>query len=216
MNCDETRTAIGDCDFAKGHHTLSPACEAHLAGCAECREVASDKSLSDLLSAVSDTEVPFGLEERIFSKALGVTSTPAKRTVTWLYATAASVLLVIALTVFNVVTAPPPAVSDVTMTVDEVKPIRFMLSSASALPDAQIKIAMSDNVAMAGFDSVRELSWFTTIKQGDNLLVLPVQLLQPTKGKIELRLEHGGSSKTYVIRIAPNKNVASGSAAVSI
>lgn len=203
MNCDETRIAIGDCNFASGHDTLSGACEAHLAGCAECREVASDKSLSDLLTAVSHTEVPYGLEQRVVNKVMGEQPAPSKRSGVWLYATAASVLLVIALTVFNVVTSPPADVSNVVMSVNEVKSIRFMLSSATALPDAQIKVALSDNISMAGFDNVRELSWFTTIKQGDNLLVLPVQLLQPTKGKIELRLEHHGSSKTYVIRIAP-------------
>jgi len=215
MNCETTQRAIESCPYGSETFSLSPAYQVHLNSCAQCQEFAKDKALRNILLHVSRTTVPEHWEANILTAARAKYKPPQR--VIWQYSVAASIVLMLAFTVFFAMRTPAPEISQVQLVVDEVKSIKFMLTSNSALTGANINIALSDNVALAGFDGARKLSWKADIKQGNNLLALPVHLLQPVDGKIKLQLEHQGSTKTYVINVSPTKDAATkDEAAVSI
>jgi hypothetical protein len=208
MSCETTQHAIKNCPYGSETLSLSPAHQVHLNSCAQCQEFAKDKALTNILKHVTHTTVPERWETKILAAARAKHKSP-RLSVVWQYSAAASFVIAVALSVFLVVetSAPAPEISQVQLVVNEVKSVKFMLTSNNTLTGANINIALSDNVALAGFDGARKLSWTADIKQGNNLLELPVHLLHPVDGKIELQLEHEGSTKSYVINVSPRKDV---------
>ena len=220
MNCENTRTAIDTHEAVTSGITLAADVQAHLLGCIECQEYANAKILSGLLVLVSNAAIPEGLpeglEDRIINTALSRSHSRSKQRLSWMISSAAAVFLVIAVALMQLVGGPANAVNQVLLTVNEVKPVQIMLASKIAMDDAQLKIISSKNIAVAGYSDIRELSWKTNLAEGDNLLVLPLQLLHPSDGIIEVLLEHGGSSKSYVINITPKINTTNDDISISI
>jgi anti-sigma factor RsiW len=114
-------------------------------------------------------------------------------------ALAASLVLGVALGVF-LVTRPDP-VQAVALTIDRPETVRLMFNSAKPLKAATVSIALPENVELVGYGGRRELSWQTDLREGGNLLQLPLVVRGATKQDLVASLSHGGSSKTFRLKI---------------
>jgi hypothetical protein len=76
-----------------------------------------------------------------------------------------------------------------------------MFNSAKPLKGATLSLALPANVELVGYGDQRELSWQTDLREGANLLELPLIARGATKGELVAHLSHGGSGKTFRLKI---------------
>jgi len=113
-------------------------------------------------------------------------------------ALAASLVLGVALGVFF---ATQPTVQTVALTIDRPETVRLMFNSAKPLKAATLSLALPENVELVGYGNRRELSWQTDLREGGNLMQLPLVVRGATKDDLVASLSHDGSSKTFRLRI---------------
>jgi hypothetical protein len=112
---------------------------------------------------------------------------------------AASLVLGVALGVF-LATRPEP-VHAVALTIDRPETVRLMFNSAKPLKAATLSLALPENVELVGYSGRRELSWQTDLREGGNLMQLPLVVRGATKDDLVASLSHGGSSKMFRLKI---------------
>ncbi|SRR5712692_6226417 len=118
-------------------------------------------------------------------------------------ALAASVVLGVALGVF--LAAQPAPVPTVALTLERPETVRLMFNSAKPLRAATLSLALPGNVELVGYGDRRELTWQTDLREGGNLLQLALVARGTAKGELVARLSHGGSSKTFRLKIEINQ-----------
>ena len=113
-------------------------------------------------------------------------------------ALAASLVLGAALGVFF---ATQPTVQTVALTIDRPETVRLMFNSAKPLKAATLSLALPENVELVGYGMRRELSWQTDLREGGNLMQLPLVVRGATRDDLVASLSHDGSSKTFRLKI---------------
>lgn len=113
-------------------------------------------------------------------------------------ALAASLVLGVAVGVF--LTARTEPVQTVTLALERPETVRLMFNSATPLKAATLSLALPENVELVGYGGRRELSWQTDLREGGNILRLPLVLRGATKDELVASLSHGGSSKTFRVK----------------
>jgi hypothetical protein len=116
-------------------------------------------------------------------------------------ALAASLVLGVAVGVFFAIQPVPAPVQTVTLTVAQPETVRLMFNSPKSLSAATFSLTLPENVELEGYGNRRELSWQTDLREGGNLLQLPLIAHGPTKGEFVARVSHGTSSKTFQLKI---------------
>jgi anti-sigma factor RsiW len=114
-------------------------------------------------------------------------------------ALAASVVLGVAIGVFLATQREP--VQTVALTIDRPETVRLMFNSAKPLKAATVSLALPENVELVGYRGRRELSWQTDLREGGNLMQLPLIVRGATKEELVASLSHGGSSKMFRLKI---------------
>jgi hypothetical protein len=64
-----------------------------------------------------------------------------------------------------------------------------------------LSLALPHNVELVGYGGRRELSWQTDLREGGNLMQLPLIAHGATKEDLVARLTHGDSAKTFRLKI---------------
>jgi len=123
---------------------------------------------------------------------------PARRAVLGM-ALAATLVLSVGLGVFLAMRAAP--VQAVALTIEQPETVRLMFNSATPLKAATLSLALPENVELVGYGDRRELSWQTDLREGGNLLQLPLIARGTTKGELVAQVSHGGSGKTFRLKI---------------
>lgn len=116
-------------------------------------------------------------------------------------ALAATLVLGVALGVFFVSPPEMAPVQTVELTLAQPGTVRLVFNSAKPLPAATMSLTLPENVELVGYGSRRELSWQTDLREGGNLLQLPLIAHGPAKGELVARLSHGASGKTFRVKI---------------
>ena len=114
-------------------------------------------------------------------------------------ALAATLVLGVAVGVFLTTRAEP--VQRVALTIDRPETVRLMFNSAKPLKAATLSLVLPENVELVGYGDRRELSWQTDLRKGGNLMQLPLIVRGATKEELVASLSHGGSSKTFRLKI---------------
>lgn len=114
-------------------------------------------------------------------------------------ALAASLVLGVALGAFLVMRDEP--VQTVALTLQRPETVRLMFNSAKPLKAATLSLALPENIELVGYGDRRELSWQTDLREGGNLLQLPLIARGTAKDELVARLSHGGSGKTFRVKI---------------
>ena len=96
------------------------------------------------------------------------------------------------------VAAPIPGV---TIALEEPRTVRLVFASAAALDSAMLTVKLPDGVELAGFPGQREVTWETSLEQGQNLLPLTLVATRGSGGEVFATLEHDERSRTFKLRI---------------
>lgn len=90
---------------------------------------------------------------------------------------------------------------EITLSLDESRDVRLVLNSAANLEDATFTVQLPPNVELKGFPGRQVITWKGKLKQGKNLLVLPVMASGPVAGEMTTLIEHADKKKTFHIRM---------------
>ena len=202
MECSEFARQLDDLLDGRLHALGRKSIEEHLGRCPDCRQ------LHEHAVAVLETVrklAPPAMHPGFIDQALSRATRPAVgaarpkwRPVLGM-ALAASLVLGVALGVFLATRSEP--VHAVALTVDRPETVRLMFNSAKPLKAATLSLALPENVELVGYGGRRELSWQTDLREGGNLMQLPLVARGVAKQELVASLSHGGNSKTFRLKI---------------
>lgn len=201
MNCSKTRSIIGE---NQGRVSLMPdSAQAHIRTCAECADYAEDLEFEKLLLKSKVPPASTGFTDRALQQAWLQREESYPRdgvSRLWKYSVAACLLLATSVALNSLWPVSErdsyDLVSEVVQVIpDSVNEINLLMVSQTDLPEAEITLRMDDNVSLAGYAGIQNLSWSTSIASGNNQLTLPVQLQGSDSGSISVEIHSNGLSK---------------------
>ena len=177
----------------------------HLNACADCRRW--HEHALEVQAALRELPAPAphpSFVDQALSRAVRETAAraPSTRRFVLGMALAASLVLAVALGVFFAVRPAP--VQAVSLTLERPETVRLVFNSAKPLQAATLSLALPENIELAGYDGRRELAWQTDLKEGRNLLQLPLIARGAGNNELVARVSHSGSSKTFRLKIGVN------------
>jgi hypothetical protein len=183
----------------------------HLAACGECRRRYQHAlAVQSALRKLTPPEVHPAFVERAIARAMrpeDAAAHPTRRAVLGM-ALAASMVLGLALGAFFSMREAP--VQTVTLAVERPETVRMVFSSAKPLQAATLSLALPENVELVGYAGQRELTWKTDLREGQNLLQLPLVAHGAVKDELFARLSHGTSTKTFRLKFEIAKSSSPG------
>ncbi|TVS14652.1 MAG: hypothetical protein EA417_14685 [Gammaproteobacteria bacterium] len=213
MNCIEARQAIGHLD--SGVRPEGPLAE-HLGQCELCRQHYGDAMLLKTLGSLKVPEPsPQFLEHALQRATDEAAPTPAPapaRTAKWRIpaSLAASFLIAAAAMLIwdqmpeqqaiEIVEQRTPAENVVALEAHR-QEVRIVIHSNDEHAAAEVSIELAGNLELEGYAGQQRLAWTTSLKQGANLLVLPV-VLHNESGEIRVRSQFGQASHEVNVHVA--------------
>ena len=73
-----------------------------------------------------------------------------------------------------------------------------------AMDNVTLTLELPPNAELAPFPGRQTISWTVDLKQGDNVLALPINVLFPGSGKLVAHLDDGTRRKTFSTAIPGN------------
>ena len=202
MDCSEFAQRLDDLLDGRLHALGRKAIEEHVGRCPDCRRRHEHAvALMESLRRLAPPALHPGFIDQALSRATRPVPVAARskwRPVLGM-ALAASLVLGVALGVF-LATRPDP-VQAVVLTIDQPETVRLMFNSAKPLKAATLSLALPENVELVGYGGRRELSWQTDLREGGNLMQLPLVVRGVTKDDLVASLSHGGNSKMFRLKI---------------
>lgn len=86
----------------------------------------------------------------------------------------------------------------------EVKTVRLAFNSRRAMENVTLTLEMPPNAELAPFPGRQTISWKVNLKEGDNVLALPINVLFPGSGELVAHLDDGTRRKTFSTAIPGN------------
>src|SRR5437867_3204231 len=202
MECGEFALRLDDLLDGRLHALGRKSIQEHMERCPDCRQrhehaVAVLESVRKLTPPALHPGFTDQALSRATRKAAGGAH-PKWRPVLGM-ALAASLVLGVALGVFLATRSEP--VQAVALTIDRPETVRLMFNSAKPLKAATLSLALPENVELVGYGGRRELSWQTDLREGGNLMQLPLVEIGVTKDDLVASLSHGGNSKMFRLKI---------------
>lgn len=79
----------------------------------------------------------------------------------------------------------------------EAKTVRLAFHSRRAMENVTLTLEMPPNAELAPFPGRQTISWKVNLKEGDNVLALPINVLFPGSGELVAHLDDGTRRKTF-------------------
>ncbi|HEX6999876.1 MAG TPA: hypothetical protein VF322_17215 [Gammaproteobacteria bacterium] len=96
---------------------------------------------------------------------------------------------------------PPVTAPQIALAPHESRDVSVALNSAEPLSHVEIEVAVTGAIALRGYESRRELRWFTDLERGVNELTLPIVALGPGSGQLMVQVTHGDRRRTFVVDV---------------
>lgn len=177
------------------------------------------EKLIDALRSMPAPEPRPGFVERALARATQAPGSPPRRLPqalfrweTWLGAAlggAAAAALTLLLIRPDLETTP--GVNRVAIAPNETREIDVLIDSERDLDNATIRIAVTGDIALDGYENEPEIDWQTDLEQGPNLLSLPIVAHGKGGGRLVAVVEHEGKTRTFMIDVAVASESGSGS-----
>jgi len=185
----------------------------HVNQCELCAQYCDDRELNGYLQNIGQIEVPEGLAERVITTAQRYKSKRTWRKPLFQYGIVAG--FVVAFSVAFLINQPTSEIdstniesinyaevlSNIELHVGEVSNTQIQLTLQQAIEHASMTVKLPAHIALAGYDGVTQLNWQTNLKSGNNIMVLPLQLLEPIDGIVHIEVEHQGVKKVFRINV---------------
>lgn len=101
--------------------------------------------------------------------------------------------------------SPQNTLKTVNIVLYESTKVKLAFDSPRELGNAKVSLLLPDHVELEGFPGQKQISWHTNLRQGRNMLSLPLRAIQLSQGKLEARIEHEGKSRVIQINLNANK-----------
>lgn len=168
----------------------------HLQGCASCRRGHEDaESLRTAMRQLAAPPMRPGFAAQALARAVAAPASAAPA-----MALAASLVLGVGVAALLFAVRPDP-VPTVTLAVQQPESVNLVFNAARPLAGATLSLSLPENVQIVGYGERRELSWRTDLREGANLLQLPLVLQANANGDFVAVLSHGASSRTFRVKI---------------
>ncbi|HEY9119917.1 MAG TPA: zf-HC2 domain-containing protein [Marinobacter sp.] len=79
----------------------------------------------------------------------------------------------------------------------DVRTVRLAFNSRRAMENVTLTLEMPPNAELAPFPGRQTISWKVNLKEGDNVLALPIHVLFPGSGELVAHLDDGTRRKTF-------------------
>jgi putative zinc finger protein len=178
----------------------------HLQSCDTCRRRHQHAvALQAALRALPAPAPRPGFVDQALSRASLAAAGGARHTRRARLGMALAACLVLGVMAFGVFLATRPTpMQTVALTLERPEILRLMFNSAESLSVATLSLTLPVNVELVGYGNLRELTWQTDLREGGNLLQLPLVARGTATGEFVARLSHGAASKTFRLRIEVN------------
>lgn len=205
MNCAAIELELDDYFDGRLDAASRQAIGAHLQQCAACRERhAQSQNLLAALRTLPAPQVPAGLLERVLARFARVPAPAPRAWPQWAIgpALAATLALGVALGVFYVrESAAPPVVATVALQLERPETVRLRVRTPHDLQATTITLTLPENVELVGYAGRRTLTWQADLRQGANLLQLPLVAHGTPRGELVAQLSQGQASKAVRVKI---------------
>ena len=203
MECRDFTPQLDDCLDGRLDAAARRSIQEHLERCPDCRRL--HQHAAALQAALRTLPAPTsrpGFVDRALAHATGAAAgaaRPPRRAVVG-FALAATLVLGVVLGIFLATQPAPAPVQTVALMLERPETVRLMFNSAKPLQAATLSLALPGNVELVGYGDRRELSWQTDLREGGNLLQLPLVARGTAKDELVASLSHGGTSKTFRLK----------------
>jgi hypothetical protein len=93
------------------------------------------------------------------------------------------------------------SIAEVTMALEEPRTVNLIFSASEAMHAATLTVSLPAGVELAGFPGQREVSWETSLSEGQNYLPLKLIAWTSTGGELLARLEHEDRDRVFRLRV---------------
>jgi anti-sigma factor RsiW len=216
MDCQQFQEHMDD--YLDGSLALDDEADlhAHLDGCNHCREeLQRAQALMEALRQVRVPPMSPGFAQRAIRQAVEQGNKPHKRAFVAGFSSAlvAGVALLLVVGVFlpggkGTVPSGTDAIAEVAISLETPQTVNLAFDVAHAMNDATLSISLPENVEVVGFPGLRQLSWQASLKQGRNILPLPLKGTANANGELLASIEQNGKKKTVRIQVRVEKQLA--------
>lgn len=102
---------------------------------------------------------------------------------------------------------PNGSENSISISLQEARDVKLAFYTEKAVQGATIKISLSDNVEIAGYQNRQTLEWKTDLLKGDNVLTLPIKGLKPQQGKIIAQISHNNLVRSIELKLNVQKDL---------
>ena len=205
MNCDKIQNLLND--YIDGTLSVSHAevVNNHCHTCDDCAsQLESLRLQKELLYSMPVPPASDGFEKRVFAAAVKEAQSAQnlhnKHSNFYKFATAAMIsALVLWLGLFN---DTKTGIDDLYLVTvgDEVQTIKVAIDSEQALEAVNMRVELSDNLELDGFGNKKQISWTTHLREGVNVISLPIVGIAQGRGDITTRIQLNGKEKVMRIK----------------
>lgn len=203
VNCTYLNTRFEEYLEGKTSSQEMQLIERHVASCDSCRVSMNKLMVMRRLAKklpVIESDVDF--EERVFAEVRKRYSLnfDNRFTAGFVVAMAASFILWVA----SIVMFPQSVISEpqvVSVALNNAHSIKLLFNSPSDFEQVTVSIDLPDNFELDGYPGYKQLSWKTSLKQGQTILTLPVMAVDPGTGELTTQLSYGNKMKTYIVKL---------------
>lgn len=208
MNCSEFRQDVDALAAGELSELSERSMREHASHCGPCAEsLAAAVFVADQIKQDRSPEPDPEFETRVLGKALG--HHQQKQTNRWhtpLWGSAVAAALVIGIFVGGQWSQGPGqgsklaeenAITPVANDEAQQKLVRLAFTSKEAVENVTLTLELPPNMELAPFPGRHRVSWKVSLKPGDNLLALPVNILFPGEGSLVAHLGEGEKRKTF-------------------
>ena len=94
---------------------------------------------------------------------------------------------------------------EISLSRGQIHEIKLVFNSKKNIDSAIFTVRLPGNVALKGFPDQQAISWKGRLKEGKNLLVLPVMATGPVEGDLITSIEHAENKKAFHVGIRLNE-----------
>lgn len=167
-----------------------------------------DQELLSLLRDYGDSSVPrpsAGFYDRALAKAVqeGRKREKSRWVMTGFGGAIAAALAIWIVTgvFFTTPDIEDPALPSVTMALEQPQTLNLVFSSSTPLDNATMTVYLPDGIEVDGFAGQREITWMTSLSEGQNVLPLTLIATAPIGGELLATLRHEDDDKTFRLQV---------------
>ena len=209
MTCEKYKTVVQD--YADGRLSTSAgsAIEHHIRSCDSCttyyQEILKIKSL---LRQLPRPKAPNELQQKILQQRQSIFG---KRRINFyknfLSAAAAVLALVFVVNLFWVIEQKVNVQqSTVIANLNQPHQVNFLVHAEHAMEDVTFLLTVPPEIELYGYSGQQTLSWQGKLKQGNNLLSVPVMALKLHAGILTMKIKHQNNIKEYKVVVDVQKD----------